>query len=106
MKQAVENVTAKAVTAELKFQQANPQEDRLFQVVEGVPVCDALMHASSLIDVVKDLAVNIGARTSDNFGIDSEDDPRTIAWAMHYLAENAKAIIDSCESGINHAEQP
>ncbi|MFZ3205741.1 MAG: DUF3077 domain-containing protein [Pseudomonas sp.] len=70
------------------------QEGALFSVNEGMPITVALEYASTLLSCVDSLAVTIG----DGNGQGSE------AYAIQYLAEMAKALVDACASGALHAE--
>jgi hypothetical protein len=66
----------------------------LFSVNEGMPVTLALEHASTLLACVDSLSLTIG----DGKGQGSE------AYAIQYLAEMARALVDACVSGSLHTE--
>ncbi len=66
----------------------------LFAVKAGMPVADALEQASNLLACVDSLAVQVGAdgvRGSEIF-------------AIQYLAEMAKALVDASTGGLFDAE--
>lgn len=69
-------------------------EGALFSVNEGMPITVALEHASNLLACVDDLTVIIGGGT----GQGSE------AYAIQFLAEMAKALVDACASAALRAE--
>ncbi|WP_448091580.1 DUF3077 domain-containing protein [Pseudomonas lini] len=59
-------------------------DEPLFRINAGVPVIEALSHASDLLHVAKLLASDAAmVRDTDRH-----------AWASHYLQEMSKAIID------------
>lgn len=64
----------------------------LLSVNEGVPITDALEHASCLLACVNSLSASIG-----NGSIEPVD-----AYAIQYLNELAKGLIDACASGSLH----
>jgi hypothetical protein len=66
----------------------------LFSVNEGMPVTVALEQASNLLACVDSLSGAIGV---GNAGASE-------AYAIQYLAEMAKALVDACVSGSLHAE--
>ena len=58
--------------------------DALFRINAGVPVIQALSHASDLLHIAKLLASDAAmVRDTDRH-----------AWASHYLQDMSKAIID------------
>ncbi|MGX5217497.1 DUF3077 domain-containing protein [Pseudomonas segetis] len=61
----------------------------LLSVNEGVPITDALEHASCLLACVNSLSASIG---------DGNAEP-VDAYAIQYLNELAKGLIDACVSG-------
>lgn len=67
----------------------------LFTVNTGMPVADALEQASNLLACVESLAVSIGADTAQG---GSE------VFAIQYLAEMAKALVDASSGGVYEAE--
>lgn len=67
-------------------------ERPLFSVNPGMPLADALEQASNLMECVERLTLIIG---SDAPGLPHGLD----AFAAHYLAEMAKALVDACASG-------
>lgn len=67
-------------------------ESPLFSVNPGMPLADALEHASNLMECVERLTLIIG---SDGQGVPHGVD----AFAAHYLAEMAKALVDACAAG-------
>ena len=70
-------------------------EGALFSVNEGMPITVALEYASTLLACVDDLTVTIGAGNGQG----------AEAYAIQYLAEMAKALVDACASGALHAER-
>lgn len=66
----------------------------LFTVQADVPVHDALEQASCLMDCIKKLTLAVATETDDCGGS---------AFAAHYLAEMAKALIDASADGIFYA---
>lgn len=65
-----------------------------FAVKSGVPIEEALEHASCLMGCIRDLTV-----------IDSVDsDAGMRAWSAHYLSEMAKALIDDVVSAMHEKE--
>ncbi|WP_339435976.1 DUF3077 domain-containing protein [Pseudomonas sp. EL_65y_Pfl1_R32] len=67
-----------------------PNFHRLFRVNSGVPIRDALEHASELLHCSKLLALDAA--------MDSSAD--RYAWAAHYLGEMAKAVVDDLANGM------
>lgn len=65
----------------------------LFSVNEGMPVDLALEHASCLLDCVNSLAVTIGDGNAHGSEI----------YAVQYLAEMAKALVDAAGDGAYDA---
>lgn len=70
------------------------QTGSLFSVNEGMSIIVALEHASTLLACVDSLAVTIG----DGNAQGSE------AYAIQYLSEMAKALVDACAAGALHPE--
>ncbi|SNR79007.1 DUF3077 domain-containing protein [Pseudomonas segetis] len=66
----------------------------LLSVNEGVPITDALEHASCLLACVNSLSASIG---------DGNAEP-VDAYAIQYLNELAKGLIDACVSGALRKE--
>ena len=69
-------------------------EGMLFSVNAGMPIDDALEQASNLLACVDSLAVQVGAD-----GIRGSE-----IFAIQYLAEMAKALVDASCSGLFDAE--
>ncbi|MCY1282008.1 hypothetical protein D9M68_619470 [compost metagenome] len=67
------------------FAECNPQGQALFVVAEGVPVADALQHASNLLACINNLTRSAAVERIDDEAI----------WAAHYLGEMAKAVIEA-----------
>ncbi|MFT4046934.1 MAG: DUF3077 domain-containing protein [Solimonas sp.] len=97
MKQAGSDVTPVPVTSALSFHEA-AMDVPLFTVAAGVPIRDALQVASDLLDTAVDLCRSIGCRSGSDIKTHTPDDPRTLAWAAYRLTEQAKAVVDACES--------
>lgn len=68
----------------------HPNSHRLFRVNSGVPIRDALEHASELLHCSKMLALDAAMDASAD----------RYAWAAHYLAEMAKAVVDDLANGM------
>ncbi|AUG09854.1 DUF3077 domain-containing protein [Pseudomonas sp. S09G 359] len=67
-----------------------PNRHRLFRVNSGVPIRDALEHASELLHCSKMLALDAAMeKGADRY-----------AWAAHYLGEMAKAVVDDLANGM------
>jgi hypothetical protein len=67
-----------------------PNLHRLFRVNSGVPIRDALEHASELLHCSKLLALDAAVdKSADRY-----------AWAAHYLGEMAKAVVDDLANGV------
>lgn len=66
----------------------------LFYVAQGVPIVDALEQASNLLSCVETLAVTIGTETHHGAEI----------FAVQYLAEMARALVDAAAGGALVAE--
>jgi hypothetical protein len=66
----------------------------LLSACAGVPLADALEHASCLMECVARLSLTVATDTAQGGE----------AFAVHYLAEIAKALIDSCASGAFYSE--
>lgn len=71
----------------------------LFRINAGVPIIEALSHASDLLHVSKLLASDAAMRR----------DTDRHAWASHYLQDMSKAIIDDVVKvldapGNNHSQ--
>lgn len=73
---------AALVTESRQFIEANPNGDRLFAVVPGIPAADALEQASCLLATARDAAYGVAANGKHSF-------------AAGYLIEMAKAVVDS-----------
>lgn len=71
------------------FTQCGSPGQWLFRVNSGIPVEDALEHASNLLGCVQKLTLNVAMSDNDEAGV----------WAAHYLGEIAKAIIDDALGG-------
>lgn len=85
----------RVVTEEFAYGAVSRDGPPLLQVRAGVPARDALEQASVMLSVVRDLCRNIGLSTADEMQPNTQGDPRPVAWAAHYLAETAEAIVDS-----------
>ncbi|MRU50096.1 DUF3077 domain-containing protein [Pseudomonas gessardii] len=72
------------------FAQSLEQERDVFRVNAGMPVNDALEHASSLLHCAHRLAVDAAMDTRGEH----------YAWATHYLSEMAKAVIDDVRQAL------
>ena len=67
-----------------------PNLHRVFRVNSGVPIRDALEHASVLLHCSKQLALDAAMdKGADRY-----------AWAAHYLGEMAKAVVDDLANGM------
>ena len=66
----------------------------LFAVKAGMPVADALEQASNLLACVENLAVQIGDEANRGGDI----------FAIQYLAEMAKALVDASSCAVFDAE--
>lgn len=67
-----------------------PALRHLFRVNSGVPIRDALEHASELLHCSKLLAMDAAMdKGADRY-----------AWAAHYLGEMAKAVVDDLAKGM------
>lgn len=67
-----------------------PNRHPLFRVSAGVPIRDALEHASELLHCSKLLALDAAMDAGAN----------RYAWAAHYLGEMAKAVVDDLANGM------
>lgn len=68
----------------------------LASVNSGAPVVDALEHASNLIRTIEDLAANIG---------ESGELRGAEIFAVQYLAEAARALVDASALGCRAREK-
>lgn len=68
----------------------------LFSVNAGVPVADALEHASCLVDFIETLGGAMGHEMLS---------AAEGAFVIQYLAEQAKALIDAATTGCQAHEQ-
>ncbi|WP_339434753.1 DUF3077 domain-containing protein [Pseudomonas orientalis] len=68
----------------------HPNRHRLFRVNSGVPIREALEHASELLHCSKMLALDAAMDNSAD----------RYAWAAHYLGEMAKAVVDDLANGM------
>lgn len=82
---------ATVVTCNTGFARKAP----MISVSAGVPVTDALEHASCILATIVDLAMNIG-----DDGIRGSE-----AFAIQYLTEMAKALVDSSAMGCRTYER-
>ncbi|MFC6296252.1 DUF3077 domain-containing protein [Pseudomonas sp. CCM 7893] len=76
----------------ITFSTCGEQSDlhHLFRVNSGVPIRDALEHASVLLHCSKMLALDAAMdKGADRY-----------AWAAHYLGEMAKAVVDDLANGM------
>jgi len=76
------------------FSKYNSLNQPLFQVCPGVSGEEALEQASVLMNCVNKLTQLAGV----------SDDNNALAWAAHYLGEQAKALVDDVTSGLQMAE--
>lgn len=89
------NAASMPMTGQANFRHATGDGQKLFQVVPGVPAASALEQVSCLLDVVADLTCGVASLTSNEMNASQACDPRSLAWASHYLTEAAKAVVDS-----------
>lgn len=75
------------------FSSCGEPEQMLFRVNADVPLQQALEHASTLLYYAKKLALDaaMGARAE------------RYAWALHFLAEMGKAVVDDVGLGGQEA---
>ena len=67
-----------------------PTHHHLFRINAGVPIREALEHASELLHCSKLLALDAAMdKSADRY-----------AWAAHYLGEMAKAVVDDLANGM------
>lgn len=81
-----------ALTGEYPFGVINPEQQELFAVRAGLPVADALEHASCLLEAVAQIATDIG--------MDSEPSAHQ-AWPALYLTQMASAIVNAVVRGAD-----
>jgi len=74
----------------ITFSGCGKDNQPLFQVNAGVPLAQALEHASNLLYCAKHLALDAAM----------EPDGQKHAWAAHYLGEMGKAVIDDLSQGL------
>lgn len=75
----------------------NTSETPLFEVRSGIPVQDALNQAANLLDAAYELAFDIGMDITRSV-------PHS-GWAITYLTEMAKAVVDSVNEGLLNSER-
>jgi hypothetical protein len=89
---AMKQLRAEPETAGVtSFSGCNLDGQSLFKVNPEVPVSDALEHASCLMDCANKLAVMAACEL---------EDPGAALWAVHYLNEMAKALVDDVTTGV------
>ncbi|MCU1741695.1 MULTISPECIES: DUF3077 domain-containing protein [Pseudomonas] len=74
----------------ITFSQCGSQGRELFRVNPGVPMLEAMEHASLLLYCAKALSLDAAL----------ESDGERYAWASHYLGEMGKAVIDDLTQGM------
>lgn len=89
---AMKQLRAEPETAGVtSFSGCNLDGQSLFKVNPEVPVSDALEHASCLMGCANKLAVMAACEL---------EDPGAALWAVHYLNEMAKALVDDVTTGV------
>ena len=73
------------------FSTCGSQGRELFRVNSGVPILEAMEHASILLHCAKVLSLDAA--------LEAEGGER-YAWASHYLGEMGKAVIDDLTQGM------
>lgn len=74
----------------ITFATCGSQGRELFRVNPGVPILEAMEHASLLLYCAKALSLDAAL----------EVDGECYAWASHYLGEMGKAVIDDLTQGM------
>ena len=73
----------------LTFTTCSRTHQPLFLVNPGIPVESALEHASHLLACINELSLDAGLG----------DGSSQTVWAVHYLSDMARAIVDDALSG-------
>jgi hypothetical protein len=73
----------------ITFTPCGPFRQPLFRVNPDIPIESALEHASSLLACIHELSLDAALG----------DAGKQSAWAVHYLSDMAKAIVDDALSG-------
>jgi hypothetical protein len=73
----------------ITFTPCGPSRQPLFRVNPDIPIESALEHASSLLACIHELSLDAALG----------DMGKQSAWAVHYLSDMAKAIVDDALSG-------
>ena len=81
-------------TVSRPFKGAAPDFGKLFAVQAGVPVLDAMEHASTLLDT----ALN----SARDLAMDGDDHK---PWAVVYLLESTLALVNASVNGMLEAKQ-
>lgn len=76
------------LTVQSTFMSLSPSGDEFMAVRPGLPAADALQHASEILSAVQ--------ATADHFAENNPDNPNAV-WAVPYLVQMAKALIDSID---------
>lgn len=84
----------KITTVSRAFRGAAPEFNKLFAVQAGVPVLDAMEHASSLLDTALKGALDVAMEGDDHK-----------PWAVVYLLENTLALVNASVDGMLRAKQ-
>ena len=73
----------------ITFTNCNRTKQPLFRVNPGIPVESALEHASHLLACINELSLDAALG----------DGSSQTGWAVHYLSDMARAIVDDALSG-------
>lgn len=84
----------KITTVSRAFRGAVPGFNQLFVVPAGVPVLDAMEHASTLLDTALNSARDLAMEGDDHK-----------PWAVVYLLENTLALVNASVDGMLRAKQ-
>lgn len=71
------------------FSTSGPSRQPLFRVNPGIPIESALEHVSNLLACIHELSLDAALGDTGKQGV----------WAVHYLSDMAKAIVDDALSG-------
>lgn len=85
---------SQVLTSNRSFHGAAPGVDKLFAVQAGVPVLDAMEHASTLLDTALNSARDLAMEADDHK-----------PWAVVYLLENTLALVNASVNGMLEAKQ-
>lgn len=83
----------KILTSNRSSRGASPDYDKLFAVQAGVPVLDAMEHASTLLDTALNSARDLAMEADDHK-----------PWAVVYLLENTLALVNASVNGMLEAK--